>query len=84
MFATQVNAYNRWFVLCVGDKEERKEGCVMPEATVTISVDEYFDLRQKAETNGMLIKELGEIQGRLYDFDRRIFELEQRTPIKEG
>ena len=56
----------------------------MPEATVTISVDEYFDLRQKAEINGMLIKELGEIQGRLYDFDRRIFELEQRTPIKEG
>lgn len=50
----------------------------MSEATITITIDEYFDLRQKAETNGLLMKELGEMQARLNDFDRRIYELEQQ------
>lgn len=43
---------------------------------VTIPLDEYFDLRNRAEMNGMLMVQLGEIQGRLGDFDRRIYELE--------
>lgn len=47
-------------------------------ATVTISVDEYFDLRSKAEANLFLTTKLGEIENRLFDFDRRIFELETR------
>lgn len=44
--------------------------------TVTISVDEYFDLRQKAEMNGMLMERLGSLDGRMIDFDRRLYELE--------
>lgn len=44
--------------------------------TVTISVDEYFDLRQKADMNGMLMERLGIIDGRMMDFDRRLYELE--------
>jgi hypothetical protein len=43
---------------------------------VTIPLDEYFDLRNRAEMNGMLMVQLGELQGRLGDFDRRIWELE--------
>ena len=47
-------------------------------ATVTIPVDEYFDLRQKAESNMFLMTQLGEMQNRLYEIDRRLFELEQK------
>lgn len=44
--------------------------------TVTISVDEYFDLRQKAEMNGFLMERMGNFEGRLMDLDRRFCELE--------
>ena len=43
--------------------------------TVTITIDEYFELRTKAEINAMLMKELGEMRGALGDMDRRIYEL---------
>lgn len=43
---------------------------------VTIPLDEYFDLRNRAEMNGMLMVQLGEMHGKLGDFDRRIYELE--------
>ena len=45
---------------------------------VTIPLDEYFDLRNRAEMNGMLMVQLGEFHGRLGDFDRRILELESK------
>jgi hypothetical protein len=45
---------------------------------VTIPLDEYFELRNKAEMNGMLMVQLGEFQGRLDGFDRRIWELESK------
>lgn len=45
---------------------------------VTIPLDEYFELRNKAEMNGMLMVQLGELQGRLDGFDRRIWELESK------
>lgn len=45
---------------------------------VTIPLDEYFELRNKAEMNGMLMVTLGEFQGRLDGFDRRIWELESK------
>ena len=48
------------------------------DRVVTIPIDEYFDLRNRAEMNGMLMVQLGEIQGRLCDFDRRIWELENK------
>ena len=46
--------------------------------TVTIPIDEYFDLRTRAEINAMLIERLGKFEGNLWDFERRIYELEQR------
>ena len=50
----------------------------MSEATITISVEEYMDLRQRADMNGMLMQELGEIRGRLFTLENRLFELEGR------
>lgn len=46
--------------------------------TINIPIDEYFDLRTRAEMNGILMERLGEIEGRFFDLDRRIFELEQK------
>lgn len=45
-------------------------------ATVTISVDEYFELRTKAEANAFLMKELGELNERLYHLGGRVYEVE--------
>ena len=45
--------------------------------TVTIPIDEYFGLRQKAEINAMLIENLGVFEGRLMDIDRRLWDVEQ-------
>lgn len=46
--------------------------------TVTIPLEEYFDLRQKAEMNGFLMNELGHMQERLNEFERRLCECEMR------
>lgn len=46
------------------------------ENTVTISADEYFNLRQKAELNGFLMVELGEMRQKLVDFDNRLYHAE--------
>ena len=46
--------------------------------TVTISIDEYFDLRNKAEMNAFLMKEISDSRigmERLWD---RVFELERK------
>ena len=48
-------------------------------ATVTITVDEYFDLRSKAEANLFLTTQLGEIGNRVYELDKRLFELETKV-----
>lgn len=53
----------------------------MPEneiKTVSIPIDEYFDLRKKAEMNLWLTNELSEIKARHFDLDRRVYELEQK------
>ena len=47
--------------------------------TVTIPIDEYFDLREKASMNGFLMSELGEVRTRLYEIERRLCELEQES-----
>ena len=54
--------------------------------TVTISVDEYFDLKTKAQTNAILAKEFGTIEGQINAITnqmnaviQKIFELEQRV-----
>ena len=46
--------------------------------TVEIPVDEYFDLRQKAEMNGFLMERIGRFEGQLLDMDRRLYELENK------
>ena len=45
--------------------------------TVTIPLDEYFDLRQKAEANLFLMNELGRMQSMVADVHRRIDEHEK-------
>lgn len=50
--------------------------------TINIPIDEYFDLRTRAEMNGILMERLGQFEGRFFDLDRRIFELEQK--IEDG
>lgn len=44
--------------------------------TVNIPIDEYFELKTKAEMNGFLINQMGQIEGRYFDLDRRILEIE--------
>lgn len=46
--------------------------------TVTITVDEYFDLRQKAETNLYLMTELARFEQRCNDLERRLWEIERK------
>ena len=43
--------------------------------TVTISVDEYFELRQKVAMNEFLLKEFGLIDARFMELERRYDEL---------
>lgn len=47
-------------------------------ATVTITVDEYFDLRQKAEANLYLMTELARLEQRYNDLERRLWEIERK------
>jgi hypothetical protein len=44
--------------------------------TVTILVDEYFELRQKATMNEFLLKELGELRGRIEEMSSEYWTLE--------
>ena len=49
----------------------------MPDTnTVTITLEEYFDLRQKAEMNAFLMNELGRMEARFTEIDRRLYDLE--------
>lgn len=50
------------------------------EKLITISVDEYFDLRTRAEMNAMLLERLGMFEGRLNEAERRLWELENPLP----
>lgn len=52
--------------------------------TINIPIDEYFDLRTRAEMNGILMERLGQFEGRFFDLDRRIFELEHKLKGGEG
>jgi hypothetical protein len=57
----------------------------MPETnTVTITLQEYFDLRQKAEMNGFLMAELGRMEAKFQEIDRRIWGLEEDKRRKES
>ncbi len=54
------------------------------QATVTITVDEYFDLRSRAEANLFLTTQLGQMEARFADVDRRLWELEEKLCKSEG
>lgn len=46
--------------------------------SVTITLKEYMDLRQKAEMNGFLMNELWRMEARFQEIDRRLWDLERR------
>ena len=45
---------------------------------VTISVNEYFELRQKAEMNMTVLREIAGLESRLAEFDRKLFEFDNK------
>lgn len=54
--------------------------------TVTISVDEYFELRQKAEMNMTVLREIASFESRLtelgnklFEFDNKLYELQREV-----
>ena len=50
----------------------------MAETTVTISADEYFELREKAQINVYLSDQLRMLESKNYEFENHIFAIEQR------
>lgn len=44
--------------------------------TVAITIDEYFDLRQKAEMNGLLMERIGIFESHIMEMEKRLFALE--------
>lgn len=52
------------------------------ENMVTIPLDEYIDLRRKADENLYLASELGAFRDRLYTLENRMCDLEMR--IRDG
>ena len=49
------------------------------ENTVTIPVEEYFDLRQKANMNAYLLGELKRYEERFCRYDEKLFRLEDEV-----
>lgn len=45
---------------------------------VTITIEEYFDLRTRAEQGTYIANKLGELENRIFELDRRFFELEDK------
>lgn len=48
------------------------------ETTVTIPLEEYIELRRKAEENLYLATQLGRFEDRLFNFEGKLFELERK------
>lgn len=49
------------------------------ENTVTIPLDEYFALRQKAEINAFLMNELGRMESRFVSLEKIVFACENEV-----
>lgn len=47
--------------------------------TVTLDVDEYYNLRTRAEMNSFLMERLGRFDAILMDIERRVKELENKN-----
>ena len=53
--------------------------------TVTINIEEYFELRKQSEMNAYLLGELARYEERFRLFDDRLFRLEDEVRrIKDG
>lgn len=46
--------------------------------TVVLSLEEYMDLREKANMNGFLMNELGRFEARFQNLDQRLYDLERK------
>lgn len=54
-------------------------------ATVTIDVEEYFELRKQAEMNSFLMGELRKYEERFIRYDEKLFRLEDEIrSLKDG
>ncbi len=49
--------------------------------TVTIPVDEYIELKRKAEETLFLANQLGQMSSQFAEYDRRIYEIERKIGI---
>ena len=55
------------------------------ENTVTIPIDEYFDLRQKADMNAFLMGQLQDVEKRFFKYDNELFRLnDEIRRLKDG
>ena len=55
------------------------------ENTVTIPIEEYFDLRQKADMNAFLMGHLQNIEQRFHRYDVELFRLDDEIRrLKDG
>ena len=46
---------------------------------VTIPLEEYFDLRTRADMNAALLAQLAQMEARMSDFDRRLWNVEGKV-----
>lgn len=46
--------------------------------TVVIPLEEYMELREKANMNGFLMNELGRFEARFQNIDQRLYDLERK------
>ena len=44
--------------------------------TVNVPINEQLELKQKADMNALIIQQFGKLEEKVYDLDRRIYELE--------
>ena len=49
------------------------------EPMVTITADEYFNLRSRAETNMLLLDKVSQFESRLAETERRLREMECKS-----
>ena len=49
------------------------------EKLITISVDEYFDLKTRAEMNALLFDRLGQYEGRICALENKLYDLEYKV-----
>ena len=62
-----------------GERGATEKGKTMDNTnTVTITLEEYMDLREKANMNGFLMNELGRMNTQFCEIDRRLWELEKK------